>query len=240
MPKTKKTYRKPKRFFKKKRSALANARNVIDSARSLSDGTRFPISDAYDGYGRRNDIVPQWVPRNINDQVVWARSIYSQTANMSAVTETQLGYYFTLGLHPEHSSFETIFDQYCIPVVRLTLRTTETTTSLTSGLNMPRIYSVIDHDDANTISVAAAKEYTSCMEQRTTESVTRMVYPRIAQSAYIGAFTGYANTRSWLDCAADTVQHYGIKIAAEADTRTGGPCELMLEFEIYYAFRNRH
>jgi len=194
----------------------------------------------YDGASRRLDLVPLRVPRNINDQVVWSRAILSQTINLSAVAETQIGALFRLNMHPEFAAYETIFDQYCIPCVRATIRSTETTTNLAGGLNMPRIYTVIDHDDANTITVAQAKEYSTCQEQRTTESVTRLVYPRVAQATYAGAFTGFGNGRMWIDCASDTVQHYGLKIAAEADTRTGGPCELLVEYVIYYAFRNRH
>lgn len=240
MPSKYKKYYKPKRFFKKKSTPFKNARTLVDSMVSLSDGSRLPRSDVYDGASRRTDFVPFKVPRNINDQIVWTRSILSTTSNLSAVIETNIASNFRLDQHPEHSSFEAIFDQYCIPAVRVTIRTTETTTNLAGGLNMPRIYSVLDHDDANTITVAQAKEYSSCQEQRTTESVTRLLYPRMATSAYNGSFSGFANTRAWIDCASNNVQHYGVKIAAEVDARTGGPCELLLEFQIYYAFRNRH
>jgi hypothetical protein len=207
---------------------------------ALSDGSRVPRSDILDGSARRNDVVPLTLPRDINDQIVWARCTISNTSNLSAVVETDIAALFRLDQHPEHASFETLFDQYCIVAVRATIRTVESVAALANNQNQPRIYSVIDHDDANAITVAQAKEYSSCIEQRTTESVTRLLYPRMAVASYAGAFTGFANQRSWIDCASNSVQHYGIKISAEVDARTGGPSELLYEFVVYYAFRNRH
>lgn len=241
MPRTKSAPRKGfgRRFFKKRSTALSNAKNLIDLV-SLSGDTRTPKSDIYDGYPRFSDAVPVKVPRNINDQIVYSRIVVDSANTLSATLETKIAFQFSLSLHPEASSFEAIFDQYCIVAVKAVFRTVESVSTIANGIAMPRIYSVIDHDDANAITVAQAKEYNSCVEQRTVESVTRLLYPRVAIATYSGAFTGFGNGRMWIDCASDTVQHYGLKMAAEADARAGGPTELLTQLQIYYAFRNRH
>lgn len=183
-------------------------------------------------------VVPIEPPRAINEQIVWTRCTLDTTANLSATIELQLAVFFKLTMLPNYTSWETLFDQYCIPVVVLEYRGSETETLEKSAA--PRVYSVLDHDDANTITTAQAKSYSSCCESMISEKVTRVIYPRIALAAYSGAFTSYSNNRSWIDCASDTVQHFGIKFAAEADTRSGGPAELLFRYTIYFAFRNHH
>lgn len=220
--------------------AERNAHLLLDTFRSLPNGALAPISDARDGYGRRDDLVPTDIPRNINDQIVWSRFNYSTTNNLSASIELNTAASFRLALHPEASSFEAIFDQYCIVAVKITTRSVENMSQLAGNQNQPRVYTVLDHDDANAITVAQAKEYASCLEQRITETTVRILYPRIAIASYSGAFTSFANGRMWIDCASDSVQHYGFKLSAEVDGRTGGPSEILIAYEIYYAFRNRH
>lgn len=245
MPRVKKT---PKRYarraftqYARRSTAYSNYRNLVNTAKALPNGATMPMSDLYDGISRRRDFIPTKIPRNINDQLVWSRIVLDTTTNFSAVAEINITALFRLNQHPEASSFSAIFDQYCIPAVVATFRTSETvSTSLTGNAAMPRIYTVLDHDDANTITVAQAKEYNSCQEQRTTESVTRILYPRVAVATYAGAFTGFGNQRMWIDCGSDTVQHYGFKIAAEADTRSSTAVELLASYTIYYCFRNRH
>lgn len=243
MPRVKKTRKYARRAFTqyaRRRTAYSNMRNLVNSAKALSNGSQMPISDMYDGLSRRLDIVPTKIPRNISDQIVWSRIILDTQTAFSAVAEINGAALFRLNQHPEASSFAAIFDQYCIPAVVAEFRTSENTATSLSGAAMPRYYTVLDHDDANTITVAQCKEYSSCQEQRCIESVTRIVYPRVAVATYAGAFTGFGNQRMWLDCGSDAVQHYGIKYAAEADTRASAAIELMVKYTIYYCFRNRH
>lgn len=240
MPRTKKT---PKRYAFTRKSfkrttARSNFVSLVDSVKALSNGSQMPASDMYDGFRRRVDIVPTKVPRNINDQVVWSRIILDTATTLSAVAETQIGVSFNLNQHPEVSAFSTVFDQYCIPAVSILIRGSENVATNTGG-NSPRIYTVLDHDDPNVLAISAMKAYANCYEQRACDSVTRILYPRIAQAAYSGAFTSFANARAWIDAASPNVQHYSFKWSAEADTRaTLG--EVLVRYEIYYAFRNRH
>jgi hypothetical protein len=179
------------------------------------------------------------VPKKINEQIVWARCTLDLAANLSAVAETQIGIYFALSQMPNYTSWTSIFDQYCIPVAVLQIRASENVSTVAQGGPMPRIYSVLDHDDANVITVAQAKAYSSCKEQRLVDSVTRVVYPRVATAAYSGAFTSFSNERRWIDAASPSVQHYGAKVSIEADTRsTVG--EYLIRYTVYYAFRNHH
>lgn len=214
-------------------SALSS---VIDISRSLSNGSAFPVSDL--NQSRMSMTVPIVPPRAINEQLVWTRCTLDITSNLSAAIETNIASFFRLNMLPNAASWQTLFDQYCIPVVVCEYRASETETLDKQGA--PRVYSTLDHDDANTITVAQAKAYSSCYESQLSERVTRVIYPRLALAAYSGVFTSFANNRCWVDCASDTVQHYGIKFAAEVDTRAGGPGELLIRFTIYFAFRNHH
>lgn len=209
---------------------------IIDQSRPLSGGSAFPLSDL--NQRRMTMSVPLTPPRDINEQLVWTRCTLDTTSNLSSTIETVLAVFFKLTMLPNYSSWETLFDQYCIPIVVCEYRGSETETLDKAAA--PRVWSVLDHDDANTITSLQAKSYSSCYESRISEKVTRVLYPRIALAAYSGAFTSYANNRSWIDCASDTVQHFGIKFAAEADTRSGGPAELLFRYTIYFAFRNHH
>ncbi len=212
--------------------------NTTDVGPALSDGSTVPLSDM--NQRLTANAVPLDVPRKINEQLVWTRTTLDIQGNLSAVAETTIGHYFTLAQLPANSSWSTIFDQYCIPVVVAQIRASENVATIAQGGPMPRIYTVLDHDDANTITVAQAKDYSSCKEQRLIDSVTRVIYPRVAIAAYSGAFTSFANQRSWIDVASSTVQHYGMKTSIEADTRTSGVGEYLIRFTIYYCFRNHH
>lgn len=220
-------------------NAASNQLYIIpDTGPALSDGSTLPLSDLSQNRELSNT-VPSQVPRTINEQIVWTRCIFDVQQSLSAVAETQIGFQFNFSQLPNNASWGTVFDQYCIPVAVVQIRSGENISSLSSGNPLPRIYSVLDHDDANNIAIATAKGYSSCREQRVTESVTRIVYPRVALAAYSGAFTSFANQRSWIDVASPSVQHYGLKIAAEADTRsTVG--ELLVRVTLYFALRNHH
>ncbi len=216
--------------------SLQQLRAATDVGPSLSDGSSVVLSDMRQT--RLTPAVPDNIPMDINDRIVWDRITLDLQGNLSAVAETQLGSYFTLAQNPNSASWATLFDQYCIPIVVCNVRFSENVNTIAGGA-APRCYTVLDHDDANTITVAQAKAYSTCKEQRTVDNVTRIIYPRIATAAYSGVFTSFANSRSWIDCASTTVQHYGMKTAIEADTRSPVG-EYLLRFTIYYAFRNHH
>ncbi len=209
---------------------------LLDTGKAMSDGSTWMPTDLQASAG--SNVPPLTPPRRINAQVLWARAIVDVQLTLSAVAETLSAAYFTLAQLPDHGSYEAIFDQYSIPFVCAKIRGGENVGTGTGG-PPPRFYTVLDFDDENTISVAAAKEYATCSESRIFDSVTRMLHPRIAVAAYSGAFTSYANQRSWIDCGSNTVRHYGLKLAVEADTRAVIG-EILARYEVYYCFRNRH
>jgi hypothetical protein len=229
---------RPSQGSRSNRPTFSQSHIIPDIGPALSDGSALPLSDISQNRELSNS-VPSQVPRSINEQIVWTRCIFDVQQSLSAVAETQIGFQFNLSQLPNNGSWTTVFDQYCIPVAVVQIRTSENISSLSTGNPLPRIYTVLDHDDANNISVAACKGYSSCREQRVTESVTRIVYPRVALAAYSGAFTSFANQRSWIDAASPSVQHYGLKLAAEADTRST-VTELLVRVTLYFALRNHH
>jgi len=116
------------------------------------------------------------------------------------------------------SSYTNIFDQYRIVMLELTLLPGSGT--VVSGGNSGMLSTVIDYDDGtNLTTVAQALDYATCL---TTDGVTRhkrTYHPHTAEAAYSGAFTSFANrSNSWIDCASNSVQYYGLKTAWSATT----------------------
>lgn len=119
------------------------------------------------------------------------------------------------------------WDQYRLLAVRFTITPDQNSVGLftNSTTSWPQLFCVIDYDDAtNLTTVVQAEAYNNCIVLGAGESCERMFKPRMALSAYTGAFGGFANVADqWIDAASTGVQHYGIKIivngAAAAQTQ---------------------
>jgi hypothetical protein len=136
------------------------------------------------------------------------------TASSSAVVTSSL--VPNLNNSDNVSAFQALFDQYRFVAVRVNIipqnnaigLVTNSTTSLVD------FYSVIDYDNSTALGAPTnARQYESCMVQGPGESAMRVFQPRMAISAYSGAFTSFANSQpTWIDCASPGVLHYGMKI----------------------------
>jgi len=80
---------------------------------------------------------------------------------------------------------------------------------------MGQFVSVIDYDDAvNLTTFASALDYPSAFQSEGYTPHRHVFVPHIAVAAFAGTFTAYANEEApWIDCASNTVQHYGVKTA---------------------------
>jgi len=100
--------------------------------------------------------------------------------------------------------------------------------------------SVIDVDDStNLTTTSQADSYQSVRTAESTNTHYRHFVPHCAVAAYGGTlFTSYANQKlQWIDCASNTVPHYGVKLASSA---TGAivTYDLRVRFRIH--FKNVH
>lgn len=181
----------------------------------------------------------------------------------SEVGESSGAFVFKLDDLPDYTEFTSLFDQYRICAVKVTITSPYTgntglvpRSGAANGLGtMPAIkmYSVSDYDDAVTLTVAQLMQYQNC---RITELTTNLkggkasffIKPRLATAVYSGAFTSYGNTKMWLDAASPSVEHYGFKWAFDAIYADGGiagtattwgvATSLQWDLKYYVAFRN--
>jgi hypothetical protein len=152
----------------------------------------------------------------------------------SVTVETFTSYTFTLSALPDSTEFTALFDQYRIMQVRMEFTPLFTDTSATVAY--PPLYTVIDYDDANSITGAQANEYDSVMYTPTGTYFERVFNPRIAIAAYSGAFTSFGQPKAgtWVDCASPSVIHYGLKtvlpVAGAANQVWSVRAHLFLQF----------
>lgn len=203
----------PRQAKTSQRKGTREFNNALDRTRVLGDGS---VAATQDRFERRTlPGPPTTIPADISRQGYWYRGS-TALANFasSAVAPVSAAYFFTLAQLSLASSLAAVFDQYCI--VEVTVRFAPSLTQNTTTAIMPIFQSVIDHDDANTLTAAGASEYASVLETLGNVGHTRVVRPRIDGAVYSGAFTSFDNIRAYVDCASPNVQHYGVKIVLSA------------------------
>jgi len=157
--------------------------------------------------------------RNLQGQIF--RTVRRSTvATLVQSTADVLGViYFTLDNLLGYTEFTTLFDQYRIDFAEVRFRPMYnqfTVNNPSTGALYPPILTVIDYDDANTITKAQALEFSTCREVSVAKSFSRKLVPKFAVAAYSGTFTSYAPKTGFVDCNSPSVQHYGVKYVIPA------------------------
>jgi hypothetical protein len=151
-----------------------------------------------------------------------ASATFFGSASGNVTTDPCFACFFTLGDMPQQSTFTALFDQYKINTITATfLPTSMPSTALYSSANMlnqpdTSIWYTVDLDDASVVSpLTALMEYEGAQRVAFTGKPFKVRWvPHVANAAYSGTFTSYANVKSpWIDCASNGVQHYGLKWA---------------------------
>jgi hypothetical protein len=154
-------------------------------------------------------------------------------ATTGTVTNTFANIFIALSNLPDASSYAAVFDQYRI--VSAKIQMTPSVPPL-SGVLTGHVHTVIDYDDTASITPAQALNYNNCIVSNLQDTLVRSFKPRMAMSAYSGAFTSFTNMEpQWIDCASPSVQHYGIKIAINP---TGTAINFDIISSIHVQFRN--
>jgi hypothetical protein len=156
---------------------------------------------------------------------------------------TAASYTFALADLDNATTFQTLFDQYRIDAIMVSIKPQNNAIGLftTASITLSDLYVVLDYDNAtNLTSSATAREYDNCMTLAPTESGMRVFQPRMAVAAYSGAFTSFANLQDqWIDSAYPNVIHYGVK--AYLPGGAAGQTSLQvweLIFDYYVSFRS--
>jgi hypothetical protein len=178
----------------------------------LKNNTRAAASPLFDvGAGA---LIRQ--PRFIIRDQVYRTSQSSETINYltsSVTVPTFAATGFQFSALDQASSCETVFDQYRIDWIEVTL--IPTMSEGNSIANVGILTLVVDHDDDTALTtIGAADDYPFQQTVRGSDLVRVVFKPRVAVAAYSGAFTSFKNeVAGWIDMASPSVKHYGIKTA---------------------------
>lgn len=157
----------------------------------------------------------------------------------SSIANVAGGFPFNLASCNNSTAFQSLFDQYRIEAVDVTLRPRCNAFVATGTSSPPPLYLVIDYDNVTALaSAAAATEFSTCAIVEVYQSCRRVFKPRIALAAYnSGAFTGYSNAIGWIDSAYPSVEHYGLKYFLPQCTASFTP-EWDIDVKLHFQFRN--
>lgn len=157
----------------------------------------------------------------------------------SSATSVKGGLFFQLSQFANASNLKSVFDQYRIVALDLRLRPRINCEINPGATSTPPLYSVIDYDGAPTpVSLLELQQYGNVSQIQTYQSLRRVWSPHTAVAAYQGAFTGYENhTSPWIDCAYDTVQHYGFRYWMDVNA-VGNIAIWDVDVRAYVEFRN--
>ena len=153
-----------------------------------------------------------------------------------------LALYFNLAQCSQAATFGALFDMYRIRKIVIKFlpqcQYVSTPDTLTIPTPSGALITVVDNDDATPLaSLGAYMEYDNCQFHQSHEMTptVRTIYPKIAGSAYRGAFTGYTNlpNSTWIDMGTNDVQYYGLKFRVEPYA-TSGTKQLWRVFADYY------
>lgn len=216
----------------KKRNLNQQFAVLLDRSLALSDGSVTSSQDKFELRPKSNR-PPSSVPRSLANQSYWARLTQApSTISTSTTVNTYGAFYFALNTFAQYSDYTAVFDQYCIveAVVRIVPQL-----EATANTTLSTLITAIDHDDAAApTSVAQVQGHSTCLET-VNKAQTRLIRPRMAVSAYDGAFGAYQNTVGYVDSGSPGVQHYGLKYAA---LPTGNIFSYTLLFDIIVHFRD--
>lgn len=131
---------------------------------------------------------------------------------------------FSLSDVIDPNEFTELFDQYQLRSVKMLItRVThvQPTNAGNSGDNglacFPELISVPDFDDASATPYNVIQQYEKArtVVMRDGATVTKKIYPKVAEYIYKSDGTGIAfaqgRKKLWIDCASPTADHYGMK-----------------------------
>lgn len=137
---------------------------------------------------------------------------------VQSIGAATFGVDFKLSYLSQASTFASLFDQYMITLVEVTLYPMYRATSMSGVANpyylqTPLIYTTFDPDDSNPLSVSAITEYQNCEIHDDSAAFIVRFRPKAAVALYRSTTTAYAATDQplWIDCSSTDVPHYGFK-----------------------------
>lgn len=201
----------------------------ISESRKRRYGSSASSSSSSSGSGRAfRGRRPRIYKSLISSKAVKAPKSFCETINYgdvelkASLTASSGSVYITGAMLGNFSSVSGVFDTYSIrkfrvdfvPYGQQVYNTPSAVNGLPSTSGVSPLFTVIDHDDINTLgSVNQALEYQTMKYVPSGERLTRYVYPKTLTQLYESSIsTGYsAKANQWIDIAQDDVPHIGLK-----------------------------
>jgi hypothetical protein len=198
--KNSRSFRNPKKYKNKKNNTSSLNVSRKSTTWNIRSG-KFPLT-----------VSPRW--DNVPYKIV--RSFNLSTVLTTSTTVVQFaGIYFTLTNVDLADGLNTVFDQYRIRFVECCLAPVPGATATQEQLESVEWASRLDFDNATPPSAFAnVLDSPSAFHTYATVGHCHRWQPHVAEAAYAGAFTSYANhTSPWIDCVSSSVQHFGLVVA---------------------------
>jgi len=187
-------------------------------------------------------VVPQSVPSNVASLVAWDTVKYDVFLYTSTSATNENNFAFNLTNHPQYTSWQNIFDQYCIVQATVSFRS-----DLGPGQSVgpSLLYTAVDFDSSSSISgsIPAIEDFSSCEVHTMSAGSTalRSVRPcckDVIALANAGSIGSLGPSRRWLDLTASpSVQHYGIRTILGPSV--GATYQVIATVTMWIAFRNQ-
>jgi cell division protein FtsI/penicillin-binding protein 2 len=177
------------------------------------------------------------VPHNIASLVAWdtVKVLFTATASTTG-NPTEINFAFNLAMHPQYTSWQTLFDQYTIPQASLTIESQYPSGSTSLPIT---VYTALDFDNITPLNtISAIEDYSTCREQvlGVGTKVVRSVRPTIKNTVQNSSGSSMAGlSQSWIDCAQSTVQFFGIRVMLSQEAALN----VKVTATVWYAFRNQ-
>lgn len=179
-------------------------------------------------------MIPTSVPKQVSNKVAWdtVKVSSSITVSTSGISETNFN--FNLSQHPQASSWQALYDQWCIPQASVTFNS-----QYPSNANFApaQLVTALDFDNStNLSSISLLEDFSTCNQQMLAEGVihTRSVKPCVKTQLGTTANSGLG--RTWCDCSVSTTPWYGIRSIIGV---SGGNYFVTVTYQIWFAFRNQ-
>lgn len=227
------------------KSTAKSSRGMSRQGRHVS---RAPLSSGLGGFNPTNKAdmsvkppdnrnVPKRIPRNIQSLIAWdSVKVNSLITGTSSLVETNFA--AQLAIHPQSSSWSSLFDQWTIPQF-----TVEFDSQIPPGSTSipPVLYTALDFDNANALgSIQALEDYSTSEARQLTTGVrimrsvrpsTKVVQGVAGGSSSISGVTGPV----WVDSAQITTLFYGVRSILSISPST----VVNVTWTIWFAFRNQ-
>lgn len=139
---------------------------------------------------------------------------------------------------PNYTEFTSLYDQYCIKKVVVTLIPNFNVNALPTAV--PATWSILDYDGSFPNTTDGMLQYQNLKMKRGTSWHTRVFTPRILDTIYSSPLgSGYAPKRGqFIDAANPDVLHYGCEFMTQAIGITEDVYYYDMKITYYLAFKN--